>query len=290
MKAHHVRNRTSAFHAIQKLQTERRWCLSGTPVQNSLDDLFTLTEFLQFYPVDNRQNARRWVLEPLGTKEDYAIENFRRLIMTVALRRSRNSEMKQTRSDSEIVVTLSHPERQQYDSILTKARDWIASTNKITPTHTLLSCIHQLRQICSHGLYGGASTSEPAAAGGPLPSNTVCNKCLEAIPDDLILVSSLAESGEPTYCQECAAEDRSNPSSITDFSSPQSRICRDTSSPKTWTAVGATDISGGDDNGSIDLSATTVSRPKRSSKIESVVHNLVLLEQRRHPGLTPIKR
>ena len=269
MKAHHIRNRTSAFHAILNLQTERRWCLTGTPVQNSLDDLFTLTEFLQFHPVENRQNARRWILDPLGTKEDYAIENFRCLVGTVALRRSRNSERKNIRSDSEVAVTLSHPERQQYDSILTKARNWIASTNKTTPTHNLLSCINQLRQICSHGLHERASRLEPAAAGRPLPSNTVCNKCLEAIPKELMLESSLAESGEPTYCEDCAAEERTNISPIADYSSSQSRLCRDTSNPNIWTAVGVTGI---------------------SSKIESVVKNLILLEQRRYPGFKPIKR
>ena len=269
MKAHHIRNRTSAFHAILNLQTERRWCLTGTPVQNSLEDLFTLTEFLQFHPVENRQNARRWILDPLGRKEDYAIESFRRLIGTVALRRSRTSERKNIRSDSEIAVTLSHHERQQYDSILTKARDWIASTNKTTPTHNLLSCINQLRQICSHGLHERASRSEPAAAGRPLPSNTVCNKCLEAIPKELMLESSLAESGEPTYCEDCAAEERSNLSPIADYSSSQSRLCRDTSNPNIRTAVGVTGI---------------------SSKIESVVKNLILLEQRRYPGFKPIKR
>ena len=290
MKAHHIRNRTSAFHAILNLQAERRWCLTGTPVQNSLDDLFTLTEFLQFYPVENRQNVRRWVLDPLGTKEDYAIENFRRLIGTVALRRSRNSEMKNIRSDIEVAVTLSHTERQQYHSILTEAQNWTASTDKTTPAHNLLTCIHRMRQICSHGLNEGASRSELAAAGGPLSRNIVCNKCSEPILDDLILESSLAKSGEPIYCQDCAAEERSTLSPITDFCSSQSRGCRDTSTSTIWTAIGVADIPGDDDNDNIDLNATKVLRPKWSSKIDSVVNNLVLLKQRRTPGSKPIKR
>lgn len=55
-------------------------------------------------------------------------------------------------------------------------------------------------------------------------------------------------------------------------------------------AVGVADIPGDDDNGDIDLNATTVSRLESSSKIDSVVNNLVLLEQRRPPGFKPIKR
>lgn len=227
-------------------------------------------------------------MDPLATKEDYAIEKFRLLVGTVALKRARNSEIKTVRSDIEVAVTLSHTERQQYDSTRTRARNWIASTKDTTDN--LLSCINQLRQICSHGLHERASRSEPAAAGGPLPSNTVCNKCLENIPVDLILKSSLAESGEPTYCPECAAEERSTLWPITDLSSSQSHVCEDTSSPKSWMAVGVADIPGDDENGDIDLNATTVSRLESSSKIDSVVKNLVLLEQRRPSGFKPIKR
>lgn len=55
-------------------------------------------------------------------------------------------------------------------------------------------------------------------------------------------------------------------------------------------AVGVADISGDDNNGDIDLNANTVSRLESSSKIDSVVKNLVLLEQKPPPGSKPIKR
>lgn len=288
-EAHHIRNRTNAFQAIINLQTERRWCLTGTPVHNDLNDLFTLTEFLRFHPVENRQNARRWVLDPLETKEDYAIENLRLLVGTVALRRSRNSEMKHVRSDVEVAVTLSHTERQQYDSIRTRARNIVASVEKTTPAHNLLSCILQMRQVCSHGLHERGSRPEPADARVPVSSNTVCSKCLELLPGDLIHNSSLAESGESRYCPECAAEESSTLCLNTGSFSLQSRVCWDTSTPKSWTGVGVADVPGDDDGGDIDLNASTVSRPGWSSKIDSVVNNLVQLEQRRHPDAKPIK-
>lgn len=198
--------------------------------------------------------------------------------------------MKNVRSDVEVAVTLSHTERQEYDSIRTRARNWHVSSEKTTSTHNLLSFILQLRQICSHGLHERACRSEPADAGGPLPSNIVCSKCLEGIPSDLILESIVAESGEPTYCLECAAEERSILCPTTDLSSSQSLIFRDSSTPNSWTAVGVAEIPGDDDNGDIDLNATRVSRLRWSSKIDSVVNNLVLLEQRRHPEFKPIKR
>lgn len=290
MKAHHIRNRTSAFQAILNLRTDRRWCVTGTPVQNSLEDLFTLTEFLQFYPLETRQNVRRWVLDPLGTKEDGAIENFRLLVKTVALRRSRNSEMKHVRSEVEVAVTLSQTERQQYGSIYTRARNMMVSVEKSTSAHNLLSYILQMRQVCSRGLRKRASRPGPAAARGPSPNKTSCNKCLEMLPRDQVLNSSLAESGEPKYCLECAAEESVDPGLFTDSLSLQSRVCRDTSTPKSWTGIGVLDVPSDDDGGDIDLNATTVSRLERSSKIDSVVSNLLQLERTRHYGSTPIKR
>lgn len=288
MKAHHVRNRTNAFQAIVKLKTDRRWCLTGTPVQNSLDDLFTLTEFLRFHPVENRRNARRWILDPLGAKEDYAIENLRLLMRTMALRRSRDSEMKHIRSHVEVPVALLPTERQQYDVIRAKAWKMIVSAEKMMSAHNLLSYILQMRQICSRGLYKRISKSGPIVAREPPPSNAVCDKCLEALTSGFTNNPSLIKSGEPKYCLECAVDEESRSSLITDSLSLRSGVCQDTSTPTFRTDIGITDVPGGDVD--INLNTVTVPRPEQSSKIDSVIYNLVQLEQKRHVDSTPIKR
>jgi SNF2 family DNA or RNA helicase len=36
--------------AIYEFQAEYRWCLTGTPTQNSLGDLFSLVKFLRYTP------------------------------------------------------------------------------------------------------------------------------------------------------------------------------------------------------------------------------------------------
>ena len=287
VKAHHIRNRTSAFRAITNLQTERRWCCTGTPIQNNLDDLFTLTEFLRFHPVENRQNARRWVLDPLGKVEEHAIENLRLLVRTVALRRSRDSEMRHVRSEVEVAVNLAYTERQQYNSIRARAQKMIAGAENTTSAHRLLSCILQMRQVCSHGLYGRASETGIAANRGSLFSNTVCDKCLETFSGDLNVDTSLDEDSGSKYCQECAAEESRTAS---DPLSLQSGICRNTSTPFPWTGVGVADVLSDNDGGNMDLGADTVPLPDGSSKIDSVVNNLLQLEQGRQYGPAPTKR
>lgn len=46
-----IKNRTSAVsQAVYKLRAGSRWCLSGTPIQNSMEDAFAYFRFLRFSP------------------------------------------------------------------------------------------------------------------------------------------------------------------------------------------------------------------------------------------------
>lgn len=36
--------------SIYNLKSKYRWCLTGTPAQNSISDLYSLIKFLRFYP------------------------------------------------------------------------------------------------------------------------------------------------------------------------------------------------------------------------------------------------
>jgi superfamily II DNA or RNA helicase len=48
-ESHHIKNmKSKRFRAIKKLQPERRWALTGTPIQNKIEDLASIFEFV--YP------------------------------------------------------------------------------------------------------------------------------------------------------------------------------------------------------------------------------------------------
>lgn len=194
--------------------------------------------------------------------------------------------MKHIRSDIEVTVTLSPTERQQYDSIRTKARRMITCAEKKTFAHKLLFYILQMRQVCSRGLREGAS-----AARGLLPSIIVCNKCSEVLNRETSLHTSICADSQTQYCPECAAEESSPLGVDTDSSSLQDLTCQDVGTPKSWTDIGMPDVNdNGDNNWDVNLDAIAVSRPERSSKIDSVVNNLLQLEQESRHISTPIKR
>eukprot|EP00397_Hematodinium_sp_SG-2012_P007266 GEMP01007308.1.p1 GENE.GEMP01007308.1~~GEMP01007308.1.p1 ORF type:complete len:1073 (+),score=208.45 GEMP01007308.1:45-3221(+) len=50
-EAHRIKSRTnSTATAAYCLQSDIRWCISGTPIQNKIGELYSLVRFLQFYP------------------------------------------------------------------------------------------------------------------------------------------------------------------------------------------------------------------------------------------------
>ncbi|CCE61429.1 hypothetical protein TPHA_0A03530 [Tetrapisispora phaffii CBS 4417] len=50
-EAHNIKDRTSnTAKAVNAIQTQKRWCLSGTPLQNRIGEMYSLIRFLDIYP------------------------------------------------------------------------------------------------------------------------------------------------------------------------------------------------------------------------------------------------
>lgn len=262
------------------LRTQRKWCLTGTPVQNSLEDFFALTEYLGFYPVENPLNTRRWILEPLGARDEESIKNLRLLVTTIALRRSRDSERRRRRSEHMVKVILSPAERELYNSIRSKAKACLSP-------HDRFAFILKMRQVCSHGLWvrgqrpGNDATTREIDRGP--------NLCHIFLPPKLLPTLISKSSRAPLLCFECAGEQGSIANSDTKSTSLEESICDEPNTPVSATDIGMLD-SFSESDVDMDRDYVMPAKSETYAKVQTVLGNLLELQQMRHPDTTPVKR
>ncbi|EZF35199.1 hypothetical protein H109_03797 [Trichophyton interdigitale MR816] len=66
-EAHTIKNRNAkATQAVYALNSQYRWCLTGTPLQNNLDELQSLIRFLRIKPYDELAAWREQITRPMS--------------------------------------------------------------------------------------------------------------------------------------------------------------------------------------------------------------------------------
>ena len=87
-EAHTIkRHQTQMAKACCGLSAERRWCLSGTPIQNSLDDLYSYFRFLKYEPYSNFSSFRSMIKNPVSRNATYGYKKLQTVLRIVLLRR-----------------------------------------------------------------------------------------------------------------------------------------------------------------------------------------------------------
>ncbi len=161
-EAHTIREQnTLGFKAVCRLQANRRWAVTGTPVQNKLEDLAALLAFLRLKPFDERSKFLQFIIQPFKMADPEIVPKLRLLIDTITLRRLKDKIQLPARTDEVIRLDFSPEEQQVYDwfSKVASERVRVLTGQAIgqdrivggkTMIHILRSIL-QLRQICAHG-------------------------------------------------------------------------------------------------------------------------------------------
>lgn len=99
---------TKAAIAAASLQATTRWCMTGTPMQNNVGELYSLIRFLRIRPYNVSERFNHEIGRPLrgGTGEgsDKAMQKLQALMKAILLRRTKKSTI-----DGKPILTL--PER-----------------------------------------------------------------------------------------------------------------------------------------------------------------------------------
>ena len=122
-EAHQVRNpKALTSLAVCRLRSARRWCVTGTPIQNKELDLYSLLRFLRCYPFDEYQVWKRWI----DNKSAQSQERMNTLVRTLMLRRTKETKSNVTgdkivslpeKFKLEHKITLSEEEKKVYDKV-----------------------------------------------------------------------------------------------------------------------------------------------------------------------------
>ncbi|KAL4874076.1 hypothetical protein BDV12DRAFT_158985 [Aspergillus spectabilis] len=91
-EAHTIKNRNAkATQAAYALDAEYRWCLSGTPMQNNLDELQSLIRFLRIKPYNDLANWKDQITKPLANgRGGLAIERLQVVLKAFMKRRTKD--------------------------------------------------------------------------------------------------------------------------------------------------------------------------------------------------------
>ncbi|OLL25146.1 DNA repair protein RAD5 [Neolecta irregularis DAH-3] len=163
-EAHLIKNRASkTARACYHLEAKRRWVLTGTPIVNKLEDLYSLVNFLGIEPWGHFSYWRTFITVPFESG-DYlcAMDVVQTVLEPLVLRRTK--DMKDVNGNPIVVLPdkviekdyleLSSKEREIYDLIYTRAKQTFTANVKagtiLKNYTTILSMILRLRQCCDH--------------------------------------------------------------------------------------------------------------------------------------------
>lgn len=157
-EAHTIRKQsTGQSKACCALSAERRWAVTGTPVQNRLDDLGALIKFLRIRPFDENGMFASYITTPLRTGQAEAIPKLRLLVDAITLRRLKDKLDLPPRTELIVSLKMSDAERNLYDQF---ARNTVGQFEAMTSKNGklggkayahVLKAISRLRMLSAHG-------------------------------------------------------------------------------------------------------------------------------------------
>ncbi len=153
-EAQTIRNTGSQIaRAAHRLRAERRIALSGTPVENRLEDLWSQFRFLNPGVLGSLEEFREELAQPIARGNPEAGLRLRKLTRPFLLRRLKKQVAPELPPRTEIVLRceLDEEERRTYGALLASARREVVE--KISEGGSILGALEallRLRQACCH--------------------------------------------------------------------------------------------------------------------------------------------
>ncbi|CAN6272882.1 unnamed protein product [Urochloa humidicola] len=162
-EAHMIKSSKSLISlAAAALTADRRWCLTGTPIQNNLEDLYSLFRFLRVEPWRNWALWNKLVQKPYEEGDERGLKLVQSILKPIMLRRTKNSTDKEGRpilnlppANIEVkYCDLSKAEKDFYEALFRRSKvkfDQFVEQGKVLHNYaSILELLLRLRQCCDH--------------------------------------------------------------------------------------------------------------------------------------------
>ncbi|KAI8581440.1 hypothetical protein K450DRAFT_298802 [Umbelopsis ramanniana AG] len=162
-EAHCIKNKaTRSAKACAAIHATHRWCLTATPIQNRVSDLFSLIRFLRIKPYHEWSRFSAEIDLPMLSKNrDHAMKRVQILMKAISLRRTKDGTIDgkpllvlPARRVHITHVEFSEDERNFYDYLREKAQakfsKYLNSGTVMKHYSSVLVLILRLRQACLH--------------------------------------------------------------------------------------------------------------------------------------------
>jgi len=206
-EAHLIKNsKARQTQAVTALNAQRRWVVTGTPIQNSSLDLYPLMAFLKFEPFSIQSYWQNLIHQPLGKGDKAGLSRLQNLLGAISLRRTKDTE-----SGSKSVIALppktvvacyielSAEDREFYDQMELEGRNKMlefGDRDSISRNYsTVLFFILRLRQLCNDVALC------PLDMKSWFPTSSIEDVAIN--PELLKKLASLVDDGEDFDCPIC---------------------------------------------------------------------------------------
>ncbi len=198
---------------------DRRLCLTGTPVQNKLDDVFALIKFLKLFPLDDKATWTEFIGTPVKYGQPLGVARLQTIMRSITLRRTKDSKTPNgqrilnlpPRREELRYLKFDAQEQELYDQFFNESKaefHELSHKNEVMKNYVgILQKILRLRQICDDlelvkgkGFLGNTQVDASY-------EETVAAVTAEGItPSRAAIIFALLREAATTQCSECGVE------------------------------------------------------------------------------------
>jgi SNF2 family DNA or RNA helicase len=147
--------RSQIGHAIRRIEARHRLCMSGTPVENNLDELWSIFNFVMPELLGDNQGFRRRFRNPIERSADQLrLRALKERVSPFILRRMKEQVARELPPKTEIIrpIDLEGDQRDLYECIRlavhSEVRHAIVNKGLAKSSLTVLDALLKLRQVC----------------------------------------------------------------------------------------------------------------------------------------------